>query len=370
VAGPPPSTDGGLVEFGVFDWVDTRGGEVPLHRVYDERLELAAAADREGFALYHVAEHHCTPLGMAPSPSVFLAALARATSRIRLGPLVFLLPLYHPLRLVEEICMLDHLSGGRLEVGVGRGVSPYELGHYGVDADDSRRLFSQRLREVLAGLRGDGTPFGDAPIVLRAQQRPYPPLWYATTIPESVRWAAEQGFHLAGLGPAAAYRSNVELYRRTWEAHRHDPGRANGHVERPRIGLNRQVVVADSDAEALAVARAAHPVWADSFIRLWAANGDDRYADRISLEGALAAGTLVAGSPDTVRRQVAAQVAEAGISYWISAFAWGGLTPAQSLRSLELFAREVAPAFAPRRGATGPGVSAAAADPLAVPPPA
>ena len=79
---------------------------------------------------------------MAPSPALFLTAAAQRTRRIRLGPLVYLLPLYHPLRLIEEVCMLDHLSGGRLELGIGRGVSPYELGYFGVDAADSRAFFT------------------------------------------------------------------------------------------------------------------------------------------------------------------------------------------------------------------------------------
>src|SRR3989454_11150317 len=119
------------ITFGLFDWIDRRAA--PLSEIYEERLTLLEAADAAGFFCYHLAEHHATPLGMAPSPSVFLAAAAQRTRRIRLGPLVFLLPLYSPLRLLGEICMLDHLSGGRLELGVGRGGSPYEVGDHGFD---------------------------------------------------------------------------------------------------------------------------------------------------------------------------------------------------------------------------------------------
>ena len=77
-----------------------------------------------GFWGDHVARHHAAPLGMAPSPNLSLAAAAQRTRNMRLGTLVYLLPFYSPLRLVEEICMLDHMSGGRIEIGVGRGVSP------------------------------------------------------------------------------------------------------------------------------------------------------------------------------------------------------------------------------------------------------
>src|SRR5215469_15626261 len=98
------------VAFGVFDWID-RAAE-PLRQLYEERLQLLELADSAGFFCYHLAEHHATPLGMAPSPALFLSAAAQRTRRIRLGPLVYLLPLYNPLRLIEEVSMLDQLSGG------------------------------------------------------------------------------------------------------------------------------------------------------------------------------------------------------------------------------------------------------------------
>jgi len=113
------------MEFGVFDHLDR--GSLPLRDYYEARLELIEAYDRAGFHAYHVAEHHATPLGMAPSPSIFLAAAAQRTRRLRLGTLVYALPLHHPLRMIEEICLLDHLSRGRLDMGFGRGSSPIEL---------------------------------------------------------------------------------------------------------------------------------------------------------------------------------------------------------------------------------------------------
>ena len=96
----------------------------PLQQLFEERLRLVEAYEQAGIWGYHVAQHHATPLGMAPSPNLFLAAAAQRTRNLRLGTLVYLLPFYSPLRLIEEICMLDHMTGGRLEIGVGRGVSP------------------------------------------------------------------------------------------------------------------------------------------------------------------------------------------------------------------------------------------------------
>src|ERR1700735_4942009 len=112
------------MQFGLFAHIDR--SDRPVAQQYDERFELIAAADAAGFYAYHLAEHHATPISTVPVPSIFLAAVARATKRLRLGPMVYLLPLNSPLRVIEEICILDHLSHGRLDVGVGRGTSGFE----------------------------------------------------------------------------------------------------------------------------------------------------------------------------------------------------------------------------------------------------
>src|SRR5439155_25479773 len=126
--------------FGIFDHVDR--GDEPLATLFEQRLRLAQAADAAGFRTYHVAEHHATRLGMAPSPGIFLAAVAQRTRRIRFGPLVYLLPLYTPLRLIEEIAMLDQMSGGRFELGVGRGSSPSEVAYSDVDFLEAPAMYA------------------------------------------------------------------------------------------------------------------------------------------------------------------------------------------------------------------------------------
>ena len=130
------------MKIALFDHVEN--GDRPLAQLFDERLRFAEAAEAAGIYCLHVAEHHATPLNMVPVPGVYLGAVARATKRMRLGPLVYLLPLYDPLRLIEEVAMLDQLSGGRLELGIGRGVSPYELGNFGIDPENSRPMFEDR----------------------------------------------------------------------------------------------------------------------------------------------------------------------------------------------------------------------------------
>ena len=110
---------------------------------------MIEAFDRHGFYAYHVAEHHFTPLGMAPSPSVFLSAIAQRTRRLRFGTFVYALPVHHPLRVLEEICMLDHMSGGRLEIGFGRGSVPFEISYYGQNAEERQQIYAERLELIL-----------------------------------------------------------------------------------------------------------------------------------------------------------------------------------------------------------------------------
>jgi len=93
------------------------------------------------FTATHVSEHHATPLSASPSQNVFLSAMSQRTKNLRLCPLVYLLPIHHPVRLAEEICMLDHLSNGRLEYGVGRGASPHEIAALGIDPEKAQARY-------------------------------------------------------------------------------------------------------------------------------------------------------------------------------------------------------------------------------------
>src|ERR1700752_2032996 len=168
------------MQIGLFDHVEH--GARPLPRLFDERLRFVEAAEAAGIYCLHVAEHHATPLNMVPVPGVYLAAVARATRHIRLGPLVYLLPLSSPLRLMEETAMLDPLSHGGLEVGVGRGVSPFELKYHKVEHDQSRDIFVDAFDCIAAGLTTDRLSYAgphfsydNVPIALRPLQQPHPP---------------------------------------------------------------------------------------------------------------------------------------------------------------------------------------------------
>ena len=169
------------MKIGLFDHLE-RVEDRPLAQQFDERLEFVAVADEAGFYCLHVAAHHSSRLNMVPEPSVWLSAVARATKQIHVGPLVYLLPLYSPLRLAEEICMLDHLSKGRLEVGVGRGVSPFELNYHKVDHADSRNIFfdafeclNKALTQDEFSHEGPYFTYSNVPMPLKPYQKPHPP---------------------------------------------------------------------------------------------------------------------------------------------------------------------------------------------------
>src|SRR6185503_9624396 len=178
------------------------------------RLDLVALIEAEGFAGYHLAEHHSAPLGKAASPSVFLTAAIARTKTLRLGPLVYVLPLYHPLRLYEEICMLDHLSGGRLMVGVGRGGALLEHARVGVDPADAPKMYHVAFAVLMRAFSEDvvnfeGTYYKYKAYVVQATPVPrrHPPLWYGAPNAEPIAWAAPNALNVVSLGPAARARA-------------------------------------------------------------------------------------------------------------------------------------------------------------------
>jgi len=260
------------MEFSVFDHLDMAPGR-GLTGFYEDRLKLAERYDAIGIRSYHLAEHHATPLGMAPSPNLFLAAVAQRTSRLRFGPLVYCLPLYHPLRLMEEICMLDQMSGGRLEMGIGRGISPFEVGYYGVDYENGPDIYKEALDMILTGLDADELSYDGKyyqveamPRVLHPVQRPHPPLWYGTSNPKGAGWPAANGVNLLTSGPVAAVRVLTDPYRAVRE-------QAGLTGPMPRLSMNRFVYVAATDAEARAIAARAYPHWQRNIMMLWRRHG-------------------------------------------------------------------------------------------------
>jgi alkanesulfonate monooxygenase SsuD/methylene tetrahydromethanopterin reductase-like flavin-dependent oxidoreductase (luciferase family) len=332
------------MEFGIFDHLD-KGRDAPLADLYEDRLKMVERYEAAGIYCYHLAEHHATPLGMAPSPSVFLAAVAQRTTKMLFGPLVYILPLYEPLRLVEEICMLDNLSRGRFQLGIGRGISILELGHYGLAHPEIREIYDESLDVLLKALssevlnhKGDRFRYTNFPMELRPVQTPHPPLWYGAGSPGSAEWSARMKANIVINAPASVAAPLIGKFKETWAEH-------HGDEKLPMMGITRQTYVAETDAEAEARGRPAFDAWFDSFAKLWRAFGSNpmRYPD--NFDDARRAGVITVGSPETVRAEIAEQEAESGCNYFVSRMAYGDLTFEESARSLDLFASEVMPHF-------------------------
>ena len=255
------------MDLGIFDHLDRR--DMPVADFYEHRLRLLEKYDAAGFYSYHLAEHHATPLGLAPMPGIFLAAATQRTRRIRLGPCVYCLPLYNPLRLIEEVCMLDHLSRGRFDFGVGRGIVPYEMAFFDLHHLETEDIYRETLEIVLQGLtsdvldhRGPKYTYRKVPMVLKPLQKPHPPLWYGLGHAAGAEWAATNRVNVITNLGAEMSAPLFERYREVWQ-------RKHGDAPTPRLGMGRHVVVGATEDAAMALGRANYAVWYANLTKLW-----------------------------------------------------------------------------------------------------
>jgi alkanesulfonate monooxygenase SsuD/methylene tetrahydromethanopterin reductase-like flavin-dependent oxidoreductase (luciferase family) len=376
------------LEFGIFDHIEPVPG-LSLEQIYDGRLRLLEQYDATGFHAYHLAEHHTPAVhSLAPSQNVFLAAASQRTRRLRLAPCIYVLPLHHPLRLIEEICMLDHLSAGRLEVGVGRG-GVLEAYFWGSEADVE--MNQQRYRETLEIIKqglshdeltyqGEFYTFATLPMRLRPKQQPYPPMWYM----RNVETAARDGMNTVIVGSLDSFERNVKRYHDLWaQYHGADARTLQGTV--PKIGLVHHIVLAETEAEAIALAA---PAWDDYVwnletprrleaqrrgltqfvgseaqrrpVGMPAREADsERYQlpertqaqqqrranpGGIGGNGRGAGFSVMAGTPDSIRTYMDEYVGT-GANYCVCSFQWGNLTHAHAMRSINLFVNQVMPHY-------------------------
>ncbi len=248
--------------------------------------------------------------------------------------------------------MLDHLSNGRLEIGVGRGISPFELGYFEVPFLHSREMFEEALSVVVRGLReerlshrGEYYRYTDVPMELRPKQTPNPPFWYGVSNQQGLLFAASRGMNMAGFAPVAGMKEIANRYREIREQHRDSPEDLNPQVDTPKIGAIRHIYVAETDQEAEAVARPAYRVYYANIVKLWRDFLAVPTLFTDNLDVARKGEAVMVGSPSAVQDEVARFFQESGCNYLILAFAWGGLTQEQSERSLDLFASKVMPEF-------------------------
>ncbi len=328
---------------GIFDWVEA--SRRSAGEVYRHKLELAAAADAAGFDAYLLAEHQGTPLSINGSPSVLLSALFQRTRRLRAGALTFCLPWYEPYRFYQEVCMLDQLSGGRLELGVGRGVSPIESRIFGLQTiEESRQKYRAALETFFAACQTDVLRYRgeDVELHVKPVQKPWPPLWFPSSNRESIEFTARHGYHTAYLGKLADCKPLFERYRELWQRHRNDPGRHNAHVASPYLAKTQHMVIADTDAEAERLGLEAYSVWAGHIHHLTRKLGrpDVHKTEPFAADSAQ---PLLAGSPRTVLEKLREMLRITSANYLLCIFSFGDLAPEHAMRSLELFSREVKP---------------------------
>ena len=328
---------------------------------FDGHLREWERAEELGYDGLFLGEHHFTPYNMTPSPNVMLAAIAARTQRMRLGIMANILPFHQPLRLAEEIAMLDLLTHGRLECGLGRGVDEQEFLRFKMPYEDARPRFEEGLELMLKAWKNpvfshEGRFFniGEATIYPRPLQQPHPPIWITSLSPRTIQWSASQGF------PMSSIFLTVDATREafdTYEAAAREAGQPTGPS---RLALARNVFIADTMEEAKEIARpaldhlfglfmeAAVPKDLDSLPAEYAYYQSffRPFVDaQLSFDDLCKFGLVIIGTPESVRDDVVRQVTETRCGHFISWQCFGNLSIEHAMRSQELYAKEVLPAL-------------------------
>jgi alkanesulfonate monooxygenase SsuD/methylene tetrahydromethanopterin reductase-like flavin-dependent oxidoreductase (luciferase family) len=345
------------MRFGTFSYNQARPW-VTEKQAFDELLDQIELTEKLNFNEAWFAEHHHSDYGMLASPNLMIAALARRTERLRFGNLVSVLPLYDPMRLAEECAMLDILTDGRLNIGLGRGVPKDDMKHR-LDRETAQARFEEGIEILLRAWTGEtfsytGKAWGYEEISCRPQplQKPHPPIYYGATSPDSPAMVARRGWNLAlSRQPLANCAKAIEKYR----AELANLGHVNGKGDAIMV---RDIYVADTDEQAW---REAVP----EIMRFWQLATDNywrgetvseadltRFTERYAYyPGGLTIkrfdewGTSLIGSPDTIVKKARAMIETAKPDSLIGMFQFGGLKHEQVMHSLELFGTKVMPAL-------------------------
>jgi alkanesulfonate monooxygenase SsuD/methylene tetrahydromethanopterin reductase-like flavin-dependent oxidoreductase (luciferase family) len=242
----------GVLQF--FSW----SRRVPLTTVYERALSRIEIMDRTGYDCVWLAEHHFNTYSVCPSINVMATHVAARTARLRIGLAVSLAAFYHPVRLAEEVAMVDVLSGGRVNWGAGRGFDRVEFEAFGVPVEESSDRFRECVDIVLAAWRherlswqGRFWRYQDLEVLPKPLQAPHPPVWLAATSPDSIRRAAEKGFDI--LQDPHATHADIGRKRALY----YEVLRAHGFSTEGRvIPTARLLAVGATEGEADEVARA------------------------------------------------------------------------------------------------------------------
>lgn len=343
------------MKIGIFDHVE-RLSNIPLNIQYGERISFVKLAEELGFYSYHVAEHHHSPLTVAPVQGPYLGALASATERIRLCPLVYVLPLHHPIRTIEEICILDNMTHGRLDVGFGRGAPVGdELEMWGGNPEDSDAIYRESLQVILQGLtsdflnfKGDHYCYQDLWMELKPYQQPYPPLWVAGNPIK----AAQMGSNLITEGTIKDLPRTVETYYLNLEKQRFNGGIFH-YPKDPLLGVSKRILIADTNETATERARASYDIHLSNYTKPLPGGSSRRprvMVEReigarilpwtVDFETAVKQERLIIGSVQKVTEYLRKYRRESGTNFLLLSFQWGNLSHEEAVKSMKLVASE------------------------------
>ncbi|HXS41053.1 MAG TPA: LLM class flavin-dependent oxidoreductase [Stellaceae bacterium] len=341
--------------------------------VYDEHIALAREIEAAGWHSYFVIEHQNSPIGRITAPSVYLTAVARATSKLRIGAMMWQLPFYHPIRLAQEVAMLDHLSRGRVEFGTGIGVHEHEFMRWGMDFYQRAAISGEVMQIVKMAWTQDEVTFKGKYFQLdealpqpKPFQKPHPPIWAAVHSDAAIEFAAKNNLHVSqNLDTDEVVARKFDLYRKIWRDCRHA-----GPM--PRIFLQRQFHVAETDEKAHEEARqflaaregGAVPVGGGPLEKTrigWGthARGMGRDSERPddkargetiaksakSYEFSLESGLAIVGSPETVIRTLKDSKKRIGYDIMCANHEIGRMPNAMVRNSIRLMGEKVVPAF-------------------------
>ena len=300
-----------------FSWPERR---VALHVVYERALERIEVMDTTGYDAVWLAEHHFNTFSVCPSVHVMATHVAARTRNLRIGMAVSLAAMYHPLRLAEEVALVDVLSGGRVNWGAGRGFDATEFRAFGIPRRESQERFRENVEIVLRAwtserltYHGRFHEFEGIEVLPKPLQRPHPPVWMAATSPGAIRWAAEAG-HTIMMDPHASHAeiaAKRELYRTTLEA--------AGHRFADRVlPMARLLAVADTRSEAEEIARRGAAWTVNSYASPEAVGGTDRPAGEDPVERYLDR-VVLWGTPDELVDRITALREEMFLDYLLCA---------------------------------------------------
>ncbi len=352
------------MRFGTYFFFQAPPGLTHEQVIHNE-LEQIEWTEELGFDEVWLTEHHFIDYGLAVDPTLLAAAAATRTRRVRIGLAAAILPFHHPIRIAEQLALVDIISRGRLDVGIGRGNRPVEFAGYGVPHIENRERMDEALEILLRAWteecfshEGRFFTFKDVGVIPKPLQKPHPPMYQVCVSKDSIENTALRGWPMLNSmlrGPVEQLLTHRDIYVSALEK----AGRSEADVKAllGRWGVSRQIYVAPTDAQALSEAKDAELWYQEAFRRFVVPEriedahptlqpGFRALAEKLARINwdELVAETLAFGSPDTVARHLE-RMREIGVGQVLCWMTFGGLAQDKVRRSMELFAREVMPRF-------------------------